>query len=424
MTTCQALCMALIVMLSTMLLGLPAACDSAEATAPSEQWEIRDGRFYDDGEWVFLKIAKPLCHFPDPDHVQLLIDGLDILQDKGYNCIELICYWHHFDPEGDGEISVSLEPLNRVIRAIRDRGMYVSVGVENYAVGGGVLPPGFWERHPDAVAINSDGEEVYDVEYGFGSRVPSQFSPEYLEASRRFIRNLMAGVENLDEVLYFETSVEPQYMGHQRICYSDHARKAYEEWVTANDIADAPPWPDTFPVPEEFIANPVWNQFRAESLAGWVSGDMRAIREVAGEDAWIAVDYLESGGPEMPNRLGDPVTFLKNLDRVEILQVNWHWNKITRSPNTVAYENVRKVDRDWAVSEHMTFNGSDYAPEEAHDVLHNTLEHGTRFGWEFVNALPATADPFTLYNDDWSDKPLIAEVHGNWDYWQEQIHDK
>ena len=414
------LAIALFGLLSGLFGGLPASCHAADDTTTEEGWKMRDGRFYDDGEWVFLKIAKPLRNFGSQAEVDQLIADLDILQEKDYNTVGINCYWHHLDPEGDGEISVSLEPLNRLINAIHDRGMYATLCVETYAVGGGVIPPGFWDRHPDAVAINGNGEEVYDVEYGFGSRVPSQFSPEYLEYSRRFIRNLTAGIDH-EKVLFFETTVEPQYMGRQSLCYSDHARNAYEAWVLENDVADAPPWPDSLPAPSSFVEHPVWNHFRAVALADWVNGDMAAFRDVAGQDAWIAVDYLETGGGEMHYRLGDPVTFLENLGRVEIIQVNWHWNKQTRRPNMVAYENVQKVNRDWAISEHMTMNGSDYRPDEVSDVLHNTLENGTRFGWEFVNIAPSSDDPFSHYNDDWSPKPLIAEVDDNWDYWMEQV---
>ena len=197
MTFYQTFCMANIVLLSSMFVGFTAECDLAEVTTSSERWELRDGRFYDDGEWVFLKIAKPLRNFGNKSQVDQLIAALDVLQAKNYNCLELTCYWHHFDPEGDGEISVSLEPLNRLIHAIWERGMYVSVGVETYAVGGGVIPAGFWESYSDSVAVNSDGEEVYDTEYGFGSRVPSLFSPVYLEYSRRFIRNLTASIDHV-----------------------------------------------------------------------------------------------------------------------------------------------------------------------------------------------------------------------------------
>ena len=76
--------MSLSLVLSTMLLGFPAACDTGDATtAPSKKWEIRDGRFYDNGEWMFLKVAKPLRNFGDENQVDQLIADLDYPAAKG-----------------------------------------------------------------------------------------------------------------------------------------------------------------------------------------------------------------------------------------------------------------------------------------------------------------------------------------------------
>jgi len=160
---------------------------------------------------------------------------------------------------------------------------------------------------------------------------------------------------------------------------------------------------------------------RAEALAAWVSGDAAAFRDVAGENAWIAVDYLETDGPEMPRRNGDSLTFLRNLQGVGIIQVNWHWHNARRAPNFAAYEYVRQAmretGRDWVITEHMTLNGSDYTPGQVPDMLRNTLGQGTRFGWEFVTIAPASDDSFSLYEDDWSPKPLMKPVDDAWDEW-------
>ncbi|MBN2308534.1 MAG: beta-galactosidase [Candidatus Hydrogenedentes bacterium] len=398
-----------------LLVGLTAGAGWSAESAKA----LRQGRLYVDGEWVFLKIGKPLRNFADAGSVDQLIADLPIIQEKAYNCLELNCYWHHFDPNGDGEIDMSLDPLRRLIDAITARGMFACLSVETYGVGGGTVPAGFWERHPDAIAVNAEGREVRDTEYGFGSAVPSQFAPAYLEASRRYIENLTAALPH-EKLLYFETTVEPQYIGNQNIDYSIHARRAYEAW-RAKAGGVGPPWPEAFPVPEAFRTDPVWSRFRAEALADWVNGDAAAFRRVAGEDAWIAVDYLETGGPEMPNRNGDSMTFLERLTGVNILQVNWHWHVGRRAPNEVAYRNVAAIGRDWAVAEHMTLNGSDYRPEEVPAMLRNTLERGTRFGWEFVNLGPGTNAPFSLYNDDWTPKPLMAEVDGRWDAWMAEV---
>lgn len=289
-------------------------------------------------------------------------------------------------------------------------------------MGGGNIAKGFWEAHPGAAAVNSQGEAVSDTEYNFGSDVPSIFHPAYLEKSRKYIRNLVAALPH-EKFLYFETTVEPQYIGNQNIDYSPAARVAYEAWLEANSI-EGPAWPESFPIPGAFAGNATWNRFRAEALSAWVNGDADTIRGVAGADAWIAVDYLETGGFEMRNRNGDSRRFLEGLRDIAIVQVNWHWNLRRRAPNSVAYENLRAIGRDWAVAEHMTLNGSDFQPKEVAGILRNTLAQGTRFGWEFVNVSPSTDSNFDLYHDDWSPKPLMAEVDANWNAWMERVREK
>jgi hypothetical protein len=264
---------------------------------------------------------------------------------------------------------------------------------------------------------------VRDTEYGFNTAVPSLFHPAYLEASRQFIRALLRGLPHR-KILHYETTVEPQFMGQQDLDYGIHARRAYEAWLARTGLP-GPAWPATFPVLESFRRDPVWLRFRAESLAAWVNGDAAAFRSVAGADAYIAVDYLETSGPEMVRRNGDSLRFLKALDAVNIVQVNWHWHLASRAPHRAAYATVRRViaetGRDWAVSEHMTFNGSDYRPEEAEAMLRHALASGTGYAWEFVNLAASSKDPFSLYEDDWSPKPLIAVVDTRWRDWQREI---
>lgn len=348
-----------------------------------------------------------------------LVEDLDLLQAKGYHALELNCYWHHFDQTGNGVPDVSLEPLRRLIDAIYARGMIPCLSVETYGVGGGQIPDAFWEKHPDAVAVNAEGKAVSDSEYGTRARVPSIFSPAYLEASRNFIRHLTAGLGH-EKILWFETTVEPQYMGNQDLCFSEHARRAYSDWKES-EATEAPPFPETFPAEPGFIRHPAWNRFRAEYLASWIDGDAAVYREVAGNGAYIAVDYLETCGPEMNRRLGDSEIFLRKLTSPDILQVNWHWHVQRGEPNHCAYENVRKAlaetGRSWALSEHMTLNASDYAPKDVPAMLANTLAQGNRLGWEFVSVSPITESNFALYHDDWSAKPLMAVVEENWEKW-------
>ena len=181
-------------------------------------------------------------------------------------------------------------------------------------------------------------------------------------------------------------------------------------------------------MPESFVTNTTWNKFRAQFLGRWVSEDAAAYREIAGEDAYVAVDYLDAAEHTTMRRNGDPVEFLSHLSHVNIIQVNWSWYFPSDSPNDKAYERVYQVknelNRDWAVTEHMTFNGSDfvgYDDETLEEILMNTLQQGTRFGWEFVNVGNSTGSNFSLYHDDWSPKRVMKVVDGQWDYWMEQV---
>ncbi len=391
-------------------------------------WEIKNGKFYLNGKWVFLKIGKPLRDFSSDAQVNQLIADLDVLQKKHYNTLELNCYWHHFDTDGDGVIDKSLEPLNRLITAIYEKGMYPCLSVETYSVGGGQIPAGFWKNYPDAYAIDDKGNKVNDTEYGFGTNVVSIFHDGYRETVHKYIKNLAGGIDT-KKILYFETTVEPQYMGTINLCYSDNAKTAYDEWRKENNITDeASKMPSSFPIPANFIANETWNKFRAQSLADWVNGDAAAYREVAGQDAYVAVDYLDASESIQVRRDGNPVEFLTHLTAPNIIQINWTWYFPENSVNQKAYDRVRQVknstNRDWAVSEHMTFNGSDFSGYDdatLESILMNTLNRGTRFGWEFVNIGNSTTDNFCLYNNDWSPKRVISIVDNNWETWVHKV---
>lgn len=410
-----------VLLLGLVLASLSAVADNTDAR--QEEWKLHNGRLMENGEWVFLKIGNPLRNFAKAKQCRRLIEKLDVLKSKGYNALELNCYWHHFDPDGDGEIDVSLKPLAKLINAIHARGMFPCLSVETYGVGGGTVPGGFWKKYPDAEAVDSKGNSVRDDEYGFNSRVPSLFHKGYLKASNRFVRELTKAVTH-QKILYYETSVEPQFMGKHDIGYSEEARNTYERWRKHNNI-DGPAWPESSPVPESFRRHPVWLRFRAEYLAHRVNKEAEAYRSVAGEDAYIAVDYLDTCGGEMYKRNGNSIRFPTALTSADILQVNWHWHVGRRAPNKCAYEKVRKVmkktGREWAITEHMTLNGKNFRSNEVKPILNNALKNGTGYGFEFVNVVNSSNDPFALYNDDWSPKPLIAEVDRKWSYWKKVI---
>mgnify|MGYP002626220780 CR=1 FL=1 len=409
-------------------LAIPSA-SSQEATPDYTKWSIHDGKFYVDGNWVFLKAAKPLINYADNNSVNDLIKKLDILKEKHYNAIEMNCYWHHFDKNGDGIIDVSLTPLRTLINAIYKRGMFPCLSVETYSVGGGTIPDNFWTRYPDAYAIDSRGNQVNDTEYGTGTRVVSIFHSGYRETVHRYIRSLARGIDT-KKILYFETTVEPQYMGNTAICYSENARTEYNKWREENGLLDdaASAMPEEFPMPQSFVRNETWNKFRAQFLARWVNEDAEAYRSVAGENARVAVDYLDAGESVQYLRDGNPVEFLRALTCADIIQINWTWNLETKSLNQKAYNRVWQVKnetgRDWVVAEHMTFNGNDFTnltDEKRRLILENTLQRGTRFSWEFTNVNNSTADGFSLYYDDFTPKPTIATVDDNWDYWLTRI---
>src|SRR5690606_5819798 len=132
----------------------------------------------------------------------------------------------------------------------------------------------------------------------------------------------------------------------------------------SNIVNPAAEMPTTFPISQQFMESSVFNNFRAETLADWVNGDAKAFREVAGEDARIAVDYLDATEESMMNRNGNPQLFLDKLTEPNIIQVNWAWYFPENKPNKKAYDRVReamrKHNRKWAITEHMTFNGSDF----------------------------------------------------------------
>lgn len=408
--------------------------DSSEITSIDDNapvdcnlWKIENGKFYIDGKWKFLKIAKPLRNFADIEDVDQLINDLDLLKRKNYNCVEINCYWHHFDMDGDGIPDTSLEPLKKLVDTIYEKGMYPSLSIETYSVGGGTIPSGFWEKHPDAYAINDKGERVNDIEYGFNTKVVSIFHSEYRKTAHAFIQSLAKAIDT-KKVLYFETTVEPQYMGTINLCYSESAKVEYHKWRQENNTEDTEAkWPDFFPIPDSFIRNKTWNKFRAQFLAKWVNEDAAAYREIAGNNAYVAVDFLDADESTTIKRNGNPKEFLSALTAPNIIQVNWHWYFPENEPNQKAYDRVREImkekKRDWAVSEHMTFNGSDYVrytDAELKQILFNTLKQGTRFGWEFVN-VGNSKSSFSVYNENWTPKRVIKTVDDNWDYWLRQI---
>lgn len=75
----------------------------------------------------------------------------------------------------------------------------------------------------------------------------------------------------------------------------------------------------------------------------WVNDDAAAYREIAGDDAYIAVDCLDADEQIQYLRVGDPLEFLSHLTAPNIVQVNWTWYFPENKPNQKAYDRVWKV---------------------------------------------------------------------------------
>lgn len=76
-----------------------------------------------------------------------------------------------------------------------------------------------------------------------------------------------------------------------------------------------------------------------------------------------------------------------------------------------------KTKRNWAITEHMKFNGSDflaYSNVNLQLILGNTLYYGMRFGWEFTNVPNSSSDVFCLYRNDSSVKNVISIAYSYW----------
>ena len=418
--------------------------NGCELNTRFNNWKIENGKFYDNGKWVFIKNARPLRDWSNSASLAWLKENLKTLKEKNYTSVELNCYWHHFDKNGDGKIDDENKKANirKAIDAIYDAGLYPCIGVETYSVGGGNIPNGFWDSNPGALAMNSSGQAVRDDEYGFNTAVVSIHNTNYQKVTRDYIKDLANSVDTR-KILWFETTVEPQYMGNRDLDFSDNAKTAYNAWKKAykeatNDNA-APAYPSGFPIPNEFITNPYWNRFRGEALADWIKGDAAAWREVVnkkGGKGYVAVDFLYVNESQERQRHGSDHWLLRRLFErngaktcpIDIIQLNWHWNLIDKKPNTHAYDllysamNEKKCN--CAVTEHMTLNGdsfTSYSTDMLNALLENTLQKGTRFGWDFTSVTPDSNGSFSLYNSDWSPKPTISVVDNNWTKWKNRV---
>ncbi len=413
--------------------------------APGEEWLMRDGRFYRNGQWVFLKTGKLLRPFERPETADQVIAEIDAMIDRlHYNSFSLNIYPDTFDADADGRVDADVrkpfEGIGRILDHCWARGVFAALSFETYNAGGGGTPQSLFHQFPEVVAIDALGQAARDVEYGpvAGKLIPSIYHPAYLKWSRRFMQEFLRGLgqERVSRLLFIETTVEPQYLGQCNVGDKDRLRavldfspaaaQAFERWQAAFPEEDRRQvgfkWPTAQADREKLIGNPVFNRFRAWGLAEWVNGDIEAIKSVA-PDVYIAVDY--NGRFDDPDlvRIGDHMTFLRTLRGVDVIQIaphTWHWG--TSSWDDVNLAN-REEHKGWAISEHMTVTGvSPDDDKEMTAILQNTLERGTRWGWEFVNAGNGrVTDGFQLYDGDWS-SPITDVVEGlRWNEWLDRI---
>ena len=415
--------------------------------AAQETWEIRDGRFHQNGKWVFIKTAKLLDPFNQPETADKVIANIDVMVDRlQYNNFSINIYPYTFDEDGDGEVDPPQREaylnIGRIMDHCWQRGVFCSLSLETYNVGGGGVPASLFEKHPEIVAVNALGEPAYDVEYvgdiGTIKPLPSIFHPAYLKWSRDFMRHFLRGLgsQRTSRLLYIETTVEPQYLGQCNIGdrdqrraaldFSRAAQEAFRQWnaaLPADSRRDAFRWPVTQLERDLAIGNPIFNKFRGQALGQWVTGDIQAIHSVV-PTVYIAVDY--NGRFDDPNniRVGDHEAFLRAIEGADIIQIAAHCPKPWGSSSWDEVTHVSQLTRRaWAISEHMTATGASAEDDDTlTQILDNTLQRGTRWGWELVKAANLRPqDGFALYNKDWTG-PILDVIEGqNWDKWLKKI---
>ncbi len=406
-------------------------------------WSIRNGRFFVDDQWVFLKSGKLLRNFGGATSAGQFIADINVMIDQlYYNHVSINIYPDQFDTTADGRVDpnrlAGLEVIKQLIDHCWARGVFVSLNFETYNVGGGGVPAKLFQVYTNIVARNALLEEARDIEYSGvnGRRVPSIHHPYYLKWSRDFIRNFLRAIgdERASQLLYVETTVEPQYLGKNNVDadqrraaldYSESARLAFEEWRSALPALDprlAFTWPTNQAQRDSSIGNTHFNKFRGEALGRWVTGDIEAIRSVV-PNVYIAVDYNHRFDDPNRLRMGDPDTFLGAVEGANLIQIAPHaphWG-------TVSWDDVIRVNnqkqKGWAISEHMTANGG--FPQDDSQMtafLNNTLARGTRWGWDFVNiANNFPNDIFHLYHPNWTSSVLDIIEGANWNAWLTKI---
>ncbi|MHB0998483.1 MAG: carbohydrate binding domain-containing protein [Armatimonadota bacterium] len=375
---------------------------------------IKDNHLEMDNTATFLKTAQLAADFCNENLVGMGYPTQ--FAAKGYTAAKVISYWFHFET-ANGTYG-STTNVNNYINDCYNRGMDLGMTFETGNVGGGAVPEWMFNSYP-CQSYNSSGQPAIDTEYGTNFKVQSISSDAFLHKSRGWMTWMLRQVDKT-KIRWYETAVEPQYIGNQ---WLDYSAPAYEKWrlwlawrYTISYLNSQ--WGtsytnyDQIPMPTS-SSDPKWNTWmvwRAYELANWINGDTQTIRNLVGEEALVAVDALIVSN--MGQRMGDQNRVM-NAINPNIFQVNWHW--FNRAAYDTGYNLCVPIARtkNQAISEHMTLNNSDYVSADVDAILRHTLTKGNKFGWEFVNMRPTTSDSFALYYDNWAPKPLINVVDSN-----------
>ena len=386
-------------------------------------WEgayIEDSHLEINGTPTFLKTGWI------GDNLQAdLTDRVGKLVEKGYNSSSIGCFHKEMEitnaTSGGAAFYRPLTQLNNFISTAAASGLVQCIDFQTENVGGVNAAKYLFDWYPNTQAYDSSGQPAVDSEYDSYAKIQSLFAPGYLNRSRNFMTYILKNID-LDKITFYETTVEPQYIGTLLLDYSVEAYNEWRYWLswryslsTLNSL-----WSTTYTSYTQ-IAMPtnsasaqwdIWQTWRSYGLANWVNGDIQTIRNVVGERALVATDMLIAN--RMDNRMGNPTNFCNSV-YPNVFQVNWTWHN--NAPWDVGYDLMTPIafEKNIALSEHMTFSGifCPGIPDDADTLLMRTLSRGNAFGWYFINFRPITSSGGCLYNDDWTPKANIAVIDNN-----------
>lgn len=397
---------------------------------PWKDTRIVDNHLEVDGKPKFEKIGVPLG---DMAGMSLNKDTLSKMVEKGYTAVRFNAYWQHFAPSD--KIFRDPAKLLAVMDEAKAKGLDLGLSFGTYPVGGGGTPQWIYSAYPGVQAVNGDNQPAVDDYYPPPypkPKIPSLLNPAFLNRSRDWMTSLLRVTPN-SRMTWYAPNVEPMWAPGCWIDYSPAGLKAYHYWLGQRwtlpelrekfqynfESIDAIPLPN----PQNIEINgdfevqwETWLDFRAHALAQWVNGDVQTIRNVAGEQALVAVDFLTHDQGTITKMHGRSELFA-DLVETNIWKINFHWTY--GGPWNAGYNMLMPLARrkNQALAEHMDINGEMFEGQPMDLVLKNTLDKGNRFGWETMNVQNLTGNHFTVYNDDWSPKPEMKELDTHNEQW-------